>query len=151
MKRNAKVLLSIVITLCMAASVMSQNVESPSGNDLSINLKPRAVVVGPVITLGDIGYIVVQDSVRRSLLKSVRITDAPPPGESTEISLNYIKNRLKAAGFKDFASVINGPKSIRVTTAQIEIDKAFLREEFARLFEVDKIDISQLVRKSLQI
>ena len=150
MRINAKLLLSIVLMFGMAGFARSQSVEANSQQIYSINLKSRAVVVGPVITLGDIGYIVLEDSIKCSVLKSIKIITAPPPGESSEISLNYIKNCLKLAGFKDFISAIHGPKIIRVTTAQTEIDKAFLKEEYAG-FLADKYDIFTLVIKSLQI
>jgi hypothetical protein len=131
MKRSAKILLSGLFILNIVGTAKSQINESNVQQNLSINLKSRAIVVGPVITLGDIGYIVLQDSVKRLLLTSIKIGDAPPPGESSEISLNYIKKCLKMAGFKDDISALRGPKVIRVTTAQIEIDKAFLKEEYA--------------------
>lgn len=135
MRKNAKALLSIVI---MFGSILALGVEANSQETFSINLKPRAIVVGPIITLGDIGYIGLQDSVKRTLLKSVRIAEAPPPGESSEISLNFVKNCLKAAGFNDMAAHITGPRVIRVTTVQIEIDKAFLKEEYAIVHPIIK-------------
>lgn len=105
---------------------------SPTGNNqLSINLKAQAVVVGPEIKLGDIGYIVLGDSAVRKRLSQIKIGIAPPPGESSEILLSYVKRCLIKEGFKKFVSVLRGPNVIRVTTAQNEIDKAFLREEYA--------------------
>ncbi|MCG8606493.1 hypothetical protein MJD09_16100 [bacterium] len=65
---------------------------------LSINLKARALVIGPTIKLGDIGKIIVPDSAKGARVAELKIADAPPPGESSEISLNYIKRRLHAAG-----------------------------------------------------
>jgi hypothetical protein len=102
-------------------------------DQLSINLKARALVIGPTIRLRDLGKIVVPDSVKRARVADLKIADAPPPGESSEISLNYIKRRLHAAGFHEFTSSIKGPSIIRVTTAQDEIDKAMIKDEYASL------------------
>ncbi|MFQ5648471.1 MAG: hypothetical protein ACE5IY_00875 [bacterium] len=97
----------------------------------SIVLRAKSLVLGPVVTLGDIGHIVIPDSLQRTLLSSVKISDAPPPGETTEISMRHIMRRLKTAGFEKYLSALKGPRTIRVVTAQKEIDKAFLREALA--------------------
>ena len=110
--------------------------ESDRGSDakLTIKIKAKVTVLGPEITLGDIGNVVVTDRIKRKRLLAVRICDAPPPGESTEISLRHIKRCLKTAGFSEYISALKGPRNIRVITAEIEIDKAFLKEEFAVLY-----------------
>ena len=151
MRAIVKIPMTVMAVLSVIGMAKAQGVESNSELMLSINLKPRAVVVGSIITLGDIGYVVLQDSVKKSMLTSIKIIDAPPPGESSEISLNYIKSCLKAAGFIDYVSAIRGPKVIRVTSAQIEIDKAFLKEEYAEASPIEGWDHSQSLGKSLQI
>ncbi|NIR47533.1 hypothetical protein GWO43_03490 [candidate division KSB1 bacterium] len=103
---------------------------------LSINLKAKAVVIGPAITLGDIGQVIVSDSIKRLRLAAVKVGKAPPPGESSEISRNHIKRCLKKSGFGEFIDVLEGPRIIRVTTAQVEIDKAFIKEQYAKIFRV---------------
>lgn len=101
--------------------------------DFSIDLKAKAIVIGPNITLGDIGQVTTHDSTLRSQLSSIQVGQAPPPGESSEIRLNHIKRCLKKAGFGEFIDTVKGPRIIRVTTAQIEIDKAFIKEEYAAI------------------
>ncbi|MFQ5705905.1 MAG: hypothetical protein ACE5HO_00525 [bacterium] len=100
---------------------------------MSINLKSQALVLGPVIRLGDIGILSVPDSVARRRLESVELGKAAPPGESREISIYYIRRSLKRAGLGKFISNIKGPKTIRVTTAPIELDKARLRDGIAKV------------------
>ena len=106
-------------------------VGTSGSKQLSIKLKAKAVILGPEITLGDVGYIIAADSVKREQLMSIKIGDAPPPGESSDISLSHIKRCLKTAGFSKYVHAIKGPRTIRVITAPVEIDKAFLREEYA--------------------
>lgn len=97
----------------------------------SINLKAKAVVLGPEVKLGDIGFITVPDVKLRKRLMSIKVGEAPPPGESFEITLHFVKRLLETTGYAHVASRLNGPRSVRVITAQKEIDKAFVREEFA--------------------
>lgn len=97
----------------------------------SINLKTKALVIGPDITLGEIGQVIIPDRFKRSQLAAVKIAPAPPPGESTEISMTLIKRRMTRAGFGEFIPYLKGPRAIRVTTAQTEIDKAFIKEQYA--------------------
>ena len=118
----------------------SQKTSSGYTGQFSINLKTKALVIGPIVTLGDIGSIVIADSIKRRQVSELKIADAAPPGESTEISLSYVKKRLQAAGLEDVISFLRGPSIIRVTTAQEEIDKAFVREEYAQ-FASPKADV----------
>ncbi len=128
---NGLMVALIILLFTQLGTVFSQNRAVNSNSDFSINLKSRALVLGPKITLGDIGKIVVPDSLQRLRLSSIELGEAPPPGESRELSLSYIKRCIKRAGFEEFISYIKGPKTIRVTTAQVEIEKAFLKEEYA--------------------
>ncbi|TDI87718.1 MAG: hypothetical protein E2O78_00705 [Caldithrix sp.] len=70
----------------------------------------------------------VTDSLKRMKLSAIKIGKAAPPGESTEILLSHIKKKLMHAGFGEYADSISGPRTIRVLTAQKEIDKAFVKE-----------------------
>jgi hypothetical protein len=138
-------LLIISITLFLSSyNALSQGIPLNSNRNLSINLKSKALVLGPKIKLGDIGKVIVPDSLKKLQLSSIELGEAPPPGESSDLSLNYIKRRLKSAGFEEFISYIKGPKTIRVTTAQVEIDKAFPREEFASVLKLFLIAVTQL-------
>jgi len=100
---------------------------------LSINLKARSVILGPQIKLGDLSHIYVSNTRKKVTIGKVTLGAAPPPGESTEISLNYIKRRLRTEGLEEYIQYLKGPRTIRVITAQNEIDKAFSREELANL------------------
>ncbi|MFQ5822909.1 MAG: hypothetical protein ACE5JB_02530 [bacterium] len=135
MKRSNKILgdiLCLVIILFVFLETgFSQNKTLNSNEKFSINLKTKALVLGPKIRLGDIGKVIVPDSLKKLQLASIILGEAPPPGESSELSLSYIKRCVKRAGFGEYISYIKGPRIIRITTAQIEIDKVLLKEELA--------------------
>lgn len=101
-----------------------------ASKDFAILLKAKATVLGPDISLGDVGNIIIKDRKVRTKLLAMKIATAPPPGESLEISLAQIKRRLKSAGLTQYVELIQGPSHIRVMTAQTEIDKAIVMEEF---------------------
>jgi hypothetical protein len=126
-----KRIFALLTLICICLFISSQTSLGEQHQKYAINLKSKAVVLGPVVTLGDIGQVVISDSRARTELVGLRIGTAPPPGESTEISLTHIKRRLKTAGYGEYVSALRGPKNIRITTAPIEIDKAILKEEFA--------------------
>ena len=110
----------------------SESKKLKSNTRLSIKLKARAIVLGPNVTLGDVSHILAQNSTIRAKLLTIKIALAPPPGESSEIKLSYIKRCLKVAGFDKYSNAIKGPRTIRIITAPVEIDKAILKEEFAK-------------------
>lgn len=132
-------LLILLIIFVAVNTLFSQGLPLNSNGNFSINLKSKALVLGPKIKLGDIGKVIVPDSLQMLRLSSVELGEAPPPGESSDLSLSHIKRCLKRAGFEEFISYIKGPRIIRVTTAQVEIDKAFLREDYANLPKFDII------------
>ncbi len=127
-----------ISTLCLliVSDVGSiETKQSKNSSKLSIKLKARTIVLGPDITLGEVSNILTPNSIVRTKLLAIKIGHARPPGESSEIKVSYIKRCLKVAGFEEYAKTISGPRAIRVVTAQVEIDKAILKEEFAKLFK----------------
>jgi len=136
LKRSSHLLIMGLATVLLAQGAIASPDRKDSGEKFSISLKARAVVLGPEVKLGDISNVVIPDHNKRNQLASIVIGQAPPPGESSEISLTYIKRCLKLHGFEKYLSVIDGPRTIRIITAHVEIDKAFLRQEFVRAWEV---------------
>ena len=96
----------------------------------SIIIKSKALVLGPKINLGDIGTLIIPDSAALARVASINLGKAPPPGESKEITLQYIKKCLMQAGLNDLIKYLNGPRVIRVITAPIEIEKTIRRNNF---------------------
>ena len=131
-KRLYAGVVSILFILGLIGMGSGEIKQSKNSIKLSIKLKARTVVLGPDITLGNVSYILTSNSTTRAKLLTIKIGNAPPPGESSEIKLSHIKRCLKVAGLDQYSKLIKGPRTIRVVTAQIEIDKAILREEFAK-------------------
>jgi len=126
-------ILALLVTTALLQPTRAAQAQSKNG--LSINLKSRALVIGPRIRLGEIGVIQGATKKIKAALDSLELGQAPPPGESREITLSYIKNKMRAAGLKKYIRYIKGPKRIRVTTAQVQIDKAILRESVTDYIE----------------
>ena len=103
---------------------------------VAIKVKAKSLVLGPVVTLGDISSVEIPDNPKRTAITAIVITKAPPPGESTDISLADIKRKLRVAGFGKFVRLLKGPRTVRIITAHNEIDRAFLKEGLARRSEV---------------
>jgi len=114
-------------------SVFGQKTKGQSKLELLVvNLKKSTQVLGPQVVLADVAEITGPKKLKVDLGRIIVCPQVPPPGESMEISLRHIKLCLVKAGFKDFVK-LKGPKMIRVSTAQVEINKAFLRENYANL------------------
>lgn len=135
LKKESRVIASLIfVTLsCYSFFSVTAITASDVNKNLSINLKAKSIVLGPEIRLRDVGTIIIPDTKKKAEIAQIIIGKAPPPGESSEISLNYIKRRLKVSGFEDYVSIIKGPRIIRIVTAHVEIDKAFLKQEFASI------------------
>lgn len=122
----------LFLTIILVQSLLGSKSTGSIGEDEhSINLRARSTILGPHITLGDISSLMVADSLQRMKLSALKIGRAAPPGESTEILRSYIKKKLMHSGFGEYADSISGPRTIRVLTAQKEIDKAFVKEILA--------------------
>lgn len=130
MRKSGMLFVLLIFSLLFFQSSIA--FEAPDKTDVAILLKKKVVVLGPEIRLGDIAEAIFSDSLNRAALESIRIGEAPPPGESSDISLSFIKRCLRSAGYGNYVSDIRGPSKIRIITAQVEINKAFLREELAK-------------------
>ena len=126
------IFIAFVLLSCsfLGQATYSSVAQESNHQPFAINLRPRSVVLGPNVKLGDLGKIRIADRTRRKMLSQIDLGQAPPPGEGREISLSYIKRRLRTAGLSEFIALLSGPKRVRVITAQVEIDKAFLSEQF---------------------
>ncbi len=118
------VLFMIGAMLFASNAVIAQS----TNKELSINLKARALVIGPKILLKEICVIQTDDKSIQQKIGAVQLGKAPPPGESKELTLSFIKLQLRQAGLQKYLNNVSGPKVIRVTTAQEEISKAVLED-----------------------
>ena len=123
--------ISVVIIISVFFSLTQAEDKTTEEAEFAILLKAKATVLGPEVTLGEIGNIKVTDPEIQTRLLAIKVATAPPPGESLEISMSQIKRKLKSAGLNKYVGLIKGPDSIRVMTVQVELDKAFVQEDFA--------------------
>lgn len=134
MQTKKKILIVCMVgaLLLLSISVSGKNNSGHNNNHskATIELLSKKVILGPKINLGDVCDFKNMDTKIVHKLSSIILGIAPPPGESKEITRSFIKRRLIGAGFKNYIDYIEGPKRIQVTTAQNEIDKAFLGEYF---------------------
>ncbi len=106
---NKPLYIFLISTLCLLIVIdmgSSETKQSKNSSKLSIKLKARTIVLGPDITLGDVSNILTPNSIVRAKLLAIKIGHAPPPGESREIKLSYIKRCLKVAGFEEYTKTI---------------------------------------------
>ena len=142
-------LFMVGLMLGAANVVWAQN----QSRELSINLKARSLVIGPKILLHEICIIQTNDRAIRQQIGAVQLGKVPPPGESKELTLSFIKLQLRQAGLQKYLDKISGPKVIRVTTAHEEISKVVLEDavtEYVRQHapEVDfRVELNRLPEK----
>lgn len=117
-------LVMVLLVMARANLVWSQS----QTKEFSINLKARALVIGPKILLHEICIINTDNKAIRTKLGAVQLGQAPPPGESKELTLAFIKLQIRRAGLQEYLDKVAGPKVIRVTTAHEEISKAVLED-----------------------
>lgn len=122
--RRAMALFMAGAMLLAADAAFAQN----TNKELSINLKARSLVIGPKILLKEICVIRTGDKSIQQKIGAVQLGKAPPPGESKELTLSFIKLQLRQAGLQKYLDNVSGPKVIRVTTAHEEISKAVLED-----------------------
>jgi len=115
----------ILIWLVASAALMNDRPEAQRPQ-LSIDLRPVALVIGPAIRLEDVGVIHTADNSLKKKLAVTELGPAAPPGESKELTLSEIRARLRRAGVTTFVVHVTGPSAIRVTTAPAEIYKVMI-------------------------
>ena len=100
---------------------------NPSGlaraADITIELKEKAVVQGPMIHLGDIGRVVSVDPRMGQTLDGLVLAKAPQPGRSRQISTDYLRLRLKQMDLAPETMTLTGPDKVRVTRDGIEVSE----------------------------
>ncbi len=125
------ILFLLVLVSHIGAGASSNGDVKDTSNLLSIKVKAKSLVLGPEVTLGDISSLHLGEGQSNEALNSIKIMKAPPPGESTDVSMSEIKRKLKIAGFEKYIPFLKGPRTVRIITAHNEIDKAFLKEGLA--------------------
>ena len=118
----------LVLSLIFGFGILPAFSETPQ---LTISFHSESVVVGPEISLGEIGKIVINNEMLCKTLRDLIIAEAAPPGETREISLSYIKKCIKELGFNLQEIQFNGPKVLRITTMPNKLIDLLIEDQTA--------------------
>jgi len=101
------------------------------GQIYTLEIRRYTKVVGPRIVLGKLCKVVPDSREFSEELDRIFVGRSAPPSESKDITLSFLKLKLRAAGLLKKIRRINGPKIIRVTTAHKDITRLKLKEAVA--------------------
>lgn len=105
-------LFSILMLLATTAPVMAQSDQ--------VVLKTSAIVGGPLVCLGDVAAIEVQDRVLRTELTEMELMPAPGTDHSTYLTINDIRSILAARGISSEQVAVTGSNRVRMEAASVE-------------------------------
>jgi len=99
--------------------------------EATIRLKEKAMVQGAEIHLGDIGRIASADPHLEQKLDGLVVAKAPQPGQSRQISADYLRLRLKQLDFAPGTMTLTGSDQVQVARDSIEVSE----EEIAKIVD----------------
>ena len=102
---------------------------------VEIVLKSSTVVAGPNIYLSEIVVLRPKNKALKKKFARLVVTKAAPPGESKDISVNFIRRLLRQKGLYKHITRVTGPKIIRVTTGHRDITRMRLEDAVGAFFE----------------
>ncbi len=105
-------LITILAVMTLSTSVMAQNGQ--------VVLKTSAVVGGPLVRLGDVATIQIQDREFRSELADMELMPAPGSDHSTYLTINDIRSILAARGISNEQVTVTGSNRVRMEAASVE-------------------------------
>ncbi|PQO30711.1 flagella basal body P-ring formation protein FlgA [Blastopirellula marina] len=105
-------LFSILVLLAVSATAMAQADQ--------VVLKTSAVVGGPLVRLGDVAAIEVQDRELRGELTEMELMPAPGTDHSTYLTINDIRSILAARGVSSEQVAVTGSNRVRMEAASVE-------------------------------
>jgi len=114
--------LAFLMGLLVTSTVEAQTV---------VELKSRAITLGPKIKLGEIAIVQCSNRDLKQRLEEFDVGTALPPGETKEISIHEIRLQLRRLGLPPDSLAVSGPTTVRVTTAHKDISKAIIEHEIA--------------------
>ena len=114
--------LPAVATAALVFIVFSHADVAPAA-ETSIRLVEKAVVEGPQIHLRDIGRISSADPRLGQKLDDLVVAKAPQPGQSRQISADYLRLRLKQMDLAPETIVLTGSDQVQVSRDSIEVSE----------------------------
>jgi hypothetical protein len=103
----------------------------PQSTKFTINLQAEAIIPGPYILLGDISQISLNDTSLARKLSALILTNAAVPGEAKEITISFIKKRIREVGLELSQISFKGPRVIRIKTLENNILNFFMNQYLA--------------------
>ena len=85
------------------------------GQPATLTLKAKAVVDHDAVTLAEVASLAGSSEQHLQALGAVSVAKSPQPGQTRFVGVDYIRIRLKQAGFDTTALVFKGSQDVRVT------------------------------------
>lgn len=86
-----------------------------------LTLKAAAVVDRDTVRLSDIATVTDAAQVRSNALGATVVAKSPQPGQTRFVGADYIRIRLKQAGFDTAAMRFKGPQDVRISRRSMEL------------------------------
>lgn len=128
----SKIRNSLPLALCFAALTLIFNIAGMAwSTDISISLKQKATVQGVDIHLGEISRIDSVDPRWGQKLDRLVIAKAPQPGRSRQITVDYLRLRLKQMDLAPETVTLSGSQQVQVSREGLEVSE----EEIAKIVD----------------
>ncbi len=85
-----------------------------TAQEAQIVLKAAATCQGPIIRLGDVAELSIEDPQQRQALQQVELLAAPTEEQSVYLTINDVRSALAARGFSDLQFTLTGPSRVYV-------------------------------------
>lgn len=99
--------------------------------DKCIELKSQTFILGPVIRLGDIAIINLENPYIVEKLREINLGLAAPPGEAKEMTRSFIRAKIRETKFFEYAKCVSGPRMVAVNTIPNKLQNMFMHEGIA--------------------
>ncbi len=93
-----------------------------------LTLKPQTVVDNDDVRLADIASVSVSGSDRLDILEKTVVARAPQPGQTRFVGVEYIRIRLKQAGFDPGQMRFDGSRDVRITRSAAKLPGDRIRQ-----------------------
>lgn len=123
MKRNSHPLSRRVGSLFIFCCLLFSSVAALASDQIRLTLKENVVVDQDVVRLSDIAGISGASQATSSHLGDTLVAKSPLPGQTRFVSLEYIRIRLKQAGFQTDVMAFQGPQDVQISRQAAAISR----------------------------
>jgi flagella basal body P-ring formation protein FlgA len=115
-----RLVVPVLVLVCWGAALAS-----PSAR---LMLTPQVVVDDEHVCLADIAAISVSDPEKLDMLGTTVVARSPQPGQTRFVGVEYIRLRLKQAGFDTDEIHFDGPRDVRITRSSAALPAERIRQ-----------------------